>query len=217
MRIIAIVIGIILVLLASCILVNAENADEIEIVLSADDANVNRLFDVSVASDRIDEIAGGEFTLCYDSSVLDFKKVSSESFDVKSKTYDDAVKIVFVIDDEMHSDGNLFDVQFKAKSKAVTDIKLVSSYVVNRKLDTVSTFGTCEVAVNKKESQKDELAENEKKTSTTSYVTATADNQSIKIDGYKNRSIGMYITAGIAIVIAISVNIWFMLRKKMSK
>lgn len=194
----------------------AESSKDIEITMSAENAVVGRSFDVSVGSNDADNIAGGEFTLCYDSSVVDFRKASSDSFEVKTETYDDAVKIVFVVDDSGISDDSLFDLEFKAKSNTNTQIELVSSYVVDRGLDTVSAFGSCDVAVNKNKSLKAEANKDDFKASASTSDTATADNQSVKIYESDNRGFVKYIIASFAIVATVGANIWFMLGKRKS-
>ncbi|MBQ8538711.1 MAG: hypothetical protein IJ433_03570 [Ruminococcus sp.] len=195
----------------------AENAKNVEIVLSCDGAVTDRLFDVSVVSDEIDQIVGGEFTLCYDSSVLDFRKASSESFEVKTKTYDDLVKIVFVIDEANHSGNKLFDVQFKAKSKSLTNIELVNSYVVDRNLSVVPIGGVCDILVNSKQQQQEDVSQSKTEVVTVSNDSATADNQSIKINGCNRLNLTKYIGAGALVVLAVGVNVWFVLRKKTQK
>ena len=195
----------------------AESSKDIEISMSAENAVAGRLFDVSVRSDDADNIAGGEFTLCYDSNVVDFRKASSDSFEVKAETYEDAVKIVFVVDDSEISDDSLFDLEFKAKSKTDTQIELVSSYVVDRGLDTVSVSGSCDVAVDKNKSQKAEINKDDFKTLTSTGDTATADNQSVRIDGSDNRGFSKYIIALAVIVATVGANVWFMIGKRKSK
>ena len=194
----------------------AESSKDIEITMSAENAVVGRSFDVSVGSNDADNIAGGEFTLCYDSSVVDFRKVSSDSFEVKTETYDDTVKIVFVVDDSGISDDGLFDLEFKAKSNTNTQIELVSSYVVDRGLDTVSVSGSSNIVVNKNKSQKAEAEKDDFKASASTSDTATADNQSVKIYGNGNRGFGKYVIASFAIVATVGANIWFMLGKRKS-
>ena len=206
-------VSLLLTFVFSC---KAESGQSVEITLSAKDAVVGRLFNVSVTSSEIGNIVGGEFTLCYDDSVLEFKTANSDSFEVKTETYDDAVKIVFVIDDDGVSDEMLFDLRFKAKSNTHTHMKLVSSYVVDRGLDTVSAFGSCGVVINKNKSQKEDTIKDIAKASVYTSDTATSDNQSIKIYGSNNFESGKYVLASVVIVAVVSVNIWFMLSKKKS-
>lgn len=214
MRKTAIMLTTVLLLLAYTFSCGAESERSVELALSAEEAVVGRLFKVNVSSNETSSIVGGEITLCYDDSVLGFKKASSDSFEVKTKTYDDATKIVFVIDDESVEDNRLFDLEFKGKCNATTQLELVSSYVVDRGLDTVSAFGSCDVVINKKKTQEGKTTKDKDKVLSATYDMATSDEKILKVDGYRNYGLLKYITAGVVIVATAGINLWFMLRKK---
>ena len=214
MRKTTIVLIAVFMLLLSSFGAQARDKDDIEISLSSDEALTNRLFNVSVTSSDIDEIAGGEFTLCYDNSVLEFGKVNSENFEVKCRTYDDAVKIVFAVDKALCENENLFNVQFKAKNEIKTDIELVSSYVVDRNLDVVPVSAMCDVIVNKKETKNRADINDSAETSVESSENATADNQNVKLESSDNKNMIKYIVGGIVLVVAVSINVWFLIRKR---
>lgn len=190
------------------------SAANVELALSSDEAYVNKSFDVNVTSDCADFVSGGMFTLSYESNVVEFKDIESKGFDVEYKNCEDTVKVVFVLNDSLCEDDKLLDLKFKAKSEAQTDMRLVSSEIVDRDLNVAQSFCSCNVSVNKKDSNKNSATSDEVSAEEIQKNSASDDSYSVKDKSSDKSQKALYIASGAGAVVAISINAWLLIKSR---
>ncbi len=118
--------------------------------LSVDIVKTNRLFDLELSMKCNDKVCGGEFELTYDDSIVEFRDVSSELFEVDAAAKDGKVKILFA-----RAYGKLLDtktpilsLKFKSISDGAFDTDLISIQCVNEDLKDINVKSTpCTVTV----------------------------------------------------------------------
>lgn len=211
MRKIVVVISTILLLMISAFSVNAES---VELILSSQDAYVNRSFDVSVASECSCDIGGGMLTLSFDSDAVEFKGVKSKCFDVKYKKSDSSVKFVFVLNECMCEDDKLFDLTFKSKCEKESNIKLVSNELVDRKLIRKPTVCLCDVVVKGKNYSSKTASDNEVDALNSDKNIASTDSYSVKGSGSAKMKTALYSLSGAGVLAAVFINVKLLFKKQ---
>lgn len=127
------------VLVSSCVLVSAQESAQFS--LKVDNVKSNRLFDMSLNAECSSAISGGELELTYDSSVAQYRDVSSDYFEVSAKDYGDEVHIVFATADavECCDATELIRVRFKSIAQGEFDAKLDAIECIDEKLQDINT------------------------------------------------------------------------------
>lgn len=123
----------------------------LDISLSCDEALKNRLFEVSVAEDSKSYICAGEMVLFFDESIVEFKEVKSEAFDVEAKKNGDSVHIVFAKSHSLAPGGELLKVVFKSIDYGSFDLDVRCSECVDTNLNKLNAdYESASIEVNKK-------------------------------------------------------------------
>lgn len=213
MRKIVAILSTFFMFLLSAFSVEAEN---VEMVLSADTAFVDKLFDVSVTSEDAYDISGGMITLNYDSNVVEFMDVNSERFDVEYNSSGDAVKVAFVLDDASYENNEVVKFRFKGKQEAKTDMQLVSSEIVDHKLNVVQTkcVYDCNISVNKKDNCVENGKGDEVKTQASDDSAASANSYSIERKASDKTQKALYIAGSVTACVTVILNIRLLLSKE---
>ncbi len=126
------------VLMSSSLVSSAQ--DSARFSLEVEDIKSNRLFDVSVSAVCSSAISGGEFELTYDSSVAQYRDVSSGYFEVKAKDYGDKVHIVFATANTVESGdtAEIISMRFKSIAQGEFDAQLRAYECIDDKLQSLT-------------------------------------------------------------------------------
>ena len=214
------------VLVSSCLLVSAQESAQFS--LDVDNVKSNRLFDISVSAKCSSAISGGEIELTYDSSVVEYRNVSSEYFEVKAKDYGDKLHIVFATADAVKCDDvtELISVKFKSVAQGEFDAKLNAIECIDEKLQDINTQSVlATIAV-----KKDTVTATSKSSSdsTPKYKSSVKKSQAVEAEdddtksGYSemtvdpnfdtNKAIWDGVCAGLVVILAFALGMIF--RKK---
>ncbi len=137
MRRIFAIICALAVLMSSFLLVSAQESAKFS--LKVEDVKSNRLFDLSVCAKCSSAISGGELELTYDSSLVEYRDVSSEYFEVEAKDYGDSLHIVFAAADAVKSSdtAEIISVSFKSIAQGEFDTQLRAYDCIDDKLQAI--------------------------------------------------------------------------------
>lgn len=126
------------ILLCSIIIANAENSAQF--TLDVDNVKSNRLFDMGVSAQCDSPISGGELELTYDSSVVQYRDVSSGCFEVRAKDYGDKLHIVFAAADAVKCDDTteIISVSFKSIAQGEFQTQLNVTQCIDDSLQSIS-------------------------------------------------------------------------------
>ncbi len=118
--------------------------------LSSDEVKNNRLFSIDVYADGDNNLCGGELLLSFDNTLIEYRGVKSDVFEVKANDNDGVVDIVFASAEaqNMSPDTVLLSVEFKSINSGTFEMSLDSKECVNGslgKLD-ISSF-LCNVTI----------------------------------------------------------------------
>ncbi len=121
-----------------CINVNAQSA--VDIKLSCDKVQENRLFDVSFCASTDELLSGGEFEISFDSKIVEYRDAESEVFKLKSKCEGDKITVVFASADglDVKKSTEIFSLKFKSICNGDFDISLHSVECIDEEFNKLS-------------------------------------------------------------------------------
>lgn len=216
------------VVLFLCSVISVGAQGNAEFTLDVDNVKSNRLFDISVCARCDSAISGAELKLTYDSSVVEYRDVSSEYFEIQAKDYGDKLHIVFGSASAMKpsSKTKLFSISFKSVAQGEFDAQLDVTGCIDDKLqsidiqssvttitvdnDTVtatSKSGSSNKTPYKSSVKKSQIRQSDSTESKTSYSIET-----IKDDLDTDRAIWYGACAGLVVVLSFALGMIF--RKK---
>ncbi len=126
--------------------------ESVEINLSCENAQNNRIFDVSVFTASDTQLCAGEMVVSYDNSLVEFRNVESDGYEVGFSNSSDKVHIVFAKDDEhAPENGKILDIEFKSIDYGSFDLGVTCNECIDSNLDTFSVNSeSAEVEITKK-------------------------------------------------------------------
>ncbi len=124
----------------------------VEINLSCENVQNNRIFDVSVFEVSDTQLCAGEMVVSYDNSLVEFRNVESDGYEVGFIDSSDKVHIVFAKDDEhAPENGKIIDIEFKSIDYGSFDLGVTCNECIDSNLDTFSVNSeSAEVEITKK-------------------------------------------------------------------
>lgn len=101
----------------------------------------NRIFEISIYIDSSENISGGQMSVTYDSSIAQFREISSDIYEVAAKDNGDKVQIVFASAHKVDCTDNIkaLTLKFKSISSGTFDMILNCSECVD--------YNLCDIAV----------------------------------------------------------------------
>ncbi len=206
-KIISIILVSIIVLCCS-FSVNANSVTSVS--LTTDNVTKNRLFEIDVMINSGDIISAAQMTISYDSSIVDFRDVKSEYFEVEASNKDDQVTIAFVADTDIKaSDLKAVSLQFKCIDTGCFDMDIKNCVCLDNECENISVSTTgVEISVDEKgitsktKSSKKSTVSGEKSKLSVSDEVTDGTGEVVKVDSREKSGVrAILIGVSIAVVL----------------
>lgn len=207
----------IFILLSFTITANAENT--VSLTIRTDEVKSNRLFDVLIYAKAENGICGGEFNLTYDNSIVEYRSISSDYFEVKAKDNTDSIHIVYACTNNSLQNNNteIITVSFKSISTGSFDMELTESKCVDRELaECTLTTASLEISVNStsvtsksKLSSKSTVKGEKSEVSSATSDTATSDSFIASTTNDTSKAVLYGVCTGLAVVVLFNLGVIF--------
>lgn len=111
----------------------------VEINLSCENVENNRLFDVSVSDKSDSKVCSGEMVISFDDSIVEFRDIQSEDYEVGFKENGSDVHVIFAKSKYYDDDSSeLFTIRFKSIDYGSFDLGVTCNECVDFELEKLS-------------------------------------------------------------------------------